>query len=152
MGFSASTGAGSESLSGSVPSSGAPDCEVSLLAPDGSAPLCSAASVDGVSIFNGCGSGAVVPSSSAEALSSTAPVSKARKPGGVQAIAAARPSAVTPAGTPSPWAKASCIALAISAFFCLASACAQVSPSVSRAMARMRSLRSRDHSRSAVQT
>ena len=130
----------------------ASSCGASPSAADGSTLLCSSASTDGVSIFDGCGSGAVVPSSSAEALSSTVPVSKARKPGGVQAMAAARPSAVTPAGTSPPWAKASCIALAMSASFCLASAGAQVSPSVSRAMARIRSLRKRDHSRSAVQT
>ena len=102
MGRGATTGVGAASSPGSASTSIASSCWASPSAADGSTLLCSSASTDGVSIFDGCGSGAVVPSSSAEALSSTAPVSKARKPGGVQAMAAARPSAVTPAGRPPP--------------------------------------------------
>ena len=72
----ASTGVGSVSSPGSASASVASSCRASPSAPDGSTLLFSSASTDGISIFDGCGSGAVVPSSSAKALSSTAPVSK----------------------------------------------------------------------------
>ena len=111
----------------------APRRQMDCSLPSASSPLSSGVSPGGVFAAGlRCGSGAVASlRHPPRCCHRRRPVSKARKPGGVQAIAAARPSAVTPAGTPSPWAKASCIAAARSAFLSLPCACAQASPSVS---------------------
>ena len=91
--------------------------------------------------------GAAVTASSAS--SSTRPVSKAAKPGGTQARAAACISALSPSGG-SPAAKACSIALARSGFLFFDRADAQAGLNTERAISRIRPLAMRDHSMSAV--
>ena len=103
----------------------------------------------GVSVAGGS-AGAGFDSAAPSSPSSMRPRSKAWKPGGAQVKAAARPSAVTPTGTSPPSAKALSIAAARVAFLSLRWADAHSTPSVSRAMASIRSLRRRDQNSSAV--
>ena len=91
----------------------------------------------------------VPPVAISSASSSTRPVSKAAKPGGTQARAAACISALSPSGG-SPAAKACSIALARSGFLFFDRADAQAGLNTERAISRIRPLLMRDHSMSAV--
>ena len=99
--------------------------------------------------WDGRSAGGASARGAAASPSSTWPVSKAAKPGGTQASAAARPSFETPRGTASPAAKAVPIAVASVAFLSLRWVCAHSMPSVRRATSNIRSLRTRDQNISA---
>ena len=146
----------SASGAGSGCSAGASCRALDCASSEGSASTGEVSCAESDSAAQGAGSVTVSPDAAPSAWagvaaspSSTVPVSKAAKPGGTQASAAARPSFGTPRGTASPAAKAVSIAVASAAFLSLRWVCAHSMPRVSRATLSILSLRTRDQKNSA---